>query len=104
MINRKKIELIEKRKRERALKELEMKCDICQLSHFNEVFILRNNRFAKIVPRSISKTKTSRVCWECARWLFKNRYYNFGDSWRNLFFYQLHIKDKNREKYMVIHA
>ena len=101
MDRRKEIELEERKKREKELKELQMKCDMCQLSHFNEVFILRSNKFAKKCPTHIAKAR--RVCWECARWLFKRAFYNFGNSWRNLFFYQLHIKDKNRYKYMVIH-
>lgn len=95
---RKKI-IWEKKKRER---ELLMKCDICQLSHFNEVFILRKERFSKRATRGEAKAR--RVCWGCAGWLFSNRKYNFGTSWRNLFFFQRHVKEKNREKYMVIHA
>jgi len=102
MINRKKIELERIKERDRIYKLMKMKCDICHLSGFNEVFILRSERFAKRTPKHIKKAH--RVCWECAKWLFRNRYYNFGTHWRNLFFYQLHVKDKNREKYMVIHA
>ena len=102
MINRKKIESEKEKKRDRELKLMVMRCDICYLSHFNEVFILRRKRFALRTPKNIKKAH--RVCWGCAKWLFKNRYYNFGTSWRELFFYQLHVKDKNREKYMVIHA
>lgn len=101
-MDRKILELEEKKKKEGILKDLLMKCDICYLSHFNEVFVLRSNRFAKKTPKKIAKAR--RVCWECAKWLFKNALYNFGYNWRNLFFYQLHIKPKNRDKYMVVHA
>ena len=109
MINRKKIELEKKEKRDRELKLMLMKCDICYLSHFNEVFILRSHRFALRTPKHIKKAH--RVCGGCAKWLFKNRYYNFGTSWREVFFYQMGNSkinrekyNKNREKYMVIHA
>jgi len=101
-IERIKIEKEKKEKRDRELKELLMKCDICKLSDFNEVFILKSDRFTKNCPKKDSKAR--RVCGGCARWLFKNRYYDFGTYWRNFFFSQLHIKDKNRGKYMVIHA
>lgn len=109
MINRKRIELIEKKEREKELKELQMKCDICYLQDFNSVLILRENRFVKGLPKHIAKAH--RVCWRCAQWLFKNRYYNFGTSWREIFFYQMGISKTNRkkykekrEKYVVIHA
>lgn len=106
MINRKKIEVKKKEKRDALYESLLMKCDICHLSHFNEVFILRKERFVNKGKGNwkVNPKKTNRVCWGCAQWLFRNRLYDFGTYWKNLFFYQLHVKDKNREKYMVIHA
>lgn len=109
MERRKEIELEERKKRERELKELEMKCDICYLSHFNAVLVLKPNKFSKYASKKEAKAR--RVCWGCAQWLFKNGLYNFGTNWRNLFFYQMGISKTNRkkykekrEKYMVIHA
>jgi len=79
-----------------------MDCDLCSAKDLNEVLILRSNRFSKYAPKKTQKA--SRVCWECARELFSKRLYNFGTSWRNLFFSLGGFVDRNREKYMVIHA
>ncbi len=97
-----KIEKENKEKRTKELEELRMRCDICYLSHFNEVFILKPERFSLKANRG--ERKARRVCWGCASWLFKTKKYNFGKSWRELFFVQRRINFKNREKYMVIHV
>ena len=101
-IERIRIEKERKENRERELKELIMRCDICYLSHFNEVFILKPEKFSRFATKKEAKAR--RVCWGCASWLFKNMKYNFGTSWRNLFFKQRRLIEKNRDKYMVIHA
>ena len=108
-IERIELEKKEKEKRDKELKELEMRCDICKLGNFNEVFILRKDKFSKKCPKQYFKA--NRVCWDCAKWLFKSGFYNFGTNWKNIFFYQMGFSRTNakkyrekREKYMVIHA
>lgn len=81
---------------------LKMNCDDCSRTDFNEVFILRKNKFSRSATKSQKKYK--RVCWSCARRLFKSKVYNFGHNWRCVFLDQSLILERNKYKYMVIHA
>ena len=81
---------------------LKMDCDDCSGRNFNEVFILRKNKFSKSATKLQRKMK--RVCWGCARRLFKSKIYNFGHNWRCVFLDSTLILERNKYKYMVIHA
>ena len=79
-----------------------MDCDLCLRMDLNEVLILRKSRFSRFCSKNISKAR--RVCWGCARELFRKKLYNFGHNWRMVFLDHSQIMDKNRIKYLVIHA
>ena len=81
---------------------VKMDCDDCGRTDFNEVFILRERKFSRIATKHQRKFK--RVCWGCARRLFKSKVYNFGHNWRCVFLDTSLIAERNRLKYMVIHA
>lgn len=81
---------------------LKMKCDSCNERNLHEVFVLRKNKFS--IHATNREKKYSRVCWSCARLLFKRKLYNFGHNWRNIFLDNSFITDKNKLKLMVIHA
>jgi hypothetical protein len=102
MINRKKIELEKRKKRDQIIKLTDMICDICYSWGNNSVLILKSNRFSKYASKREAKAR--RVCWSCAKRLFSQKKYNFGSHWRELFFQDSRIQSKNKEKYMVIHA
>ena len=102
MINRKKLELEKKKKRDALYKILLMECDICYSWGNNSVLILKSNRFSKYASKREAKAR--RVCWSCAKMLFSKKKYNFGSHWRELFYQDSRIQPKNKEKYMVIHA
>ena len=86
-------------------KEDKMDCDLCTARGLRELFILRSNRFSKFASKLESKAR--RVCWSCAKRLFFQKTYNFGNYWRNLFL-DGHVNyAQNRYKYdglMVTHA
>jgi len=79
-----------------------MNCDLCKSRDLNEVFVLRKNKFAKYCDSRMNKA--SRVCWDCARMLFRKKLYNFGHNWRMVFIDCSVIMEKHKHKYMVIHA
>lgn len=79
-----------------------MDCDCCKLQDFKEVFVLRKNKFTLKATKAEKKYK--RVCWKCARILFRHFIYNFGYNWRCIFLDSSLILERNRYKYMVIHA
>ena len=81
---------------------LKMNCDDCSGRDFNEVFILRKKNFARSATKR--QKKMIRVCWKCARMLFKQKVYNFGHNWRCVFLDQSLILERNKYKYMVVHA
>ena len=82
--------------------DLKMNCDLCSKTDLHEVFILRSYKFSQIATKK--ERKFSRVCWGCARHLFRKRIYNFGHNWRMVFLDDSTLMDKNKAKYMVIHA
>jgi len=79
-----------------------MDCDLCNGRDLNEVFILRKNKFSKHCTNRMKKA--SRVCWDCARMLFRRKLYNWGHNWRMVFLDSSQIQERNKLKYMVIHA
>lgn len=79
-----------------------MDCDLCNSRDLNEVLILRKYKFSKFCSKRINKAR--RVCWDCARMLFRKKLYNFGHNWRMVFLDCSTILEKHKPKYMVIHA
>lgn len=79
-----------------------MKCDLCSHRDLNEVFVLRKFKFSKYAPKKTQKAR--RVCWECAKHLFRRKLYNFGHNWRMVFLDSSLIQEQNKDKYLVIHA
>lgn len=79
-----------------------MDCDLCSARDLNEVLILRKAKFSRFCSKKISKAR--RICWGCARELFRKKLYNFGHNWRMVFLDCSSIMEKNKLKYMVIHA
>ena len=92
------MESIEKKKRKKGI----MDCDLCNAKDLHEVLILRKAKFSRLCSKSIRKAR--RICWECARELFRKNLYNWGYNWRMVFLDCSQIMDKNKPKYMVIHA
>jgi len=79
-----------------------MDCDLCSARDLNEVLILRKEKFSRFCSKNISKAR--RICWGCARELFRKRLYNWGYNWRMVFLDCSQIMEKNKLKYMVVHA
>ena len=79
-----------------------MDCDLCSARDLNEVLILRKLKFSRFCSKAICQAR--RVCWGCARELFRKKLYNFGHNWRMVFLDCSQIAEKNKFKYMVIHA
>ena len=79
-----------------------MKCDICFGRDLNEVLILRKEKFAKSCSGRYNRAR--RICWDCAKMLFRRKLYNFGRNWRDVFLDGSLILKKNYAKYLVIHA
>jgi len=79
-----------------------MKCCRCENTDFHEVFVLKENKFSRFASKK--EKKFIRVCWECARFLFKRKLYNFGHNWRCIFLDNSVITEKNKAKYMVVHT
>ena len=92
------MEVIIKKIRKKGL----MDCDLCSAKDLHEVLILRKHRFSNRATK-IEK-KATRVCWGCARELFRKKLYNFGHNWRMVFLDCSTILERNKFKYMVIHA
>ena len=80
----------------------EMNCDLCRGTNLHELLILRKNRFSKYATKK--EKKATRVCWDCGRRLFKSKLYNFGHNWRTIFLDNSVILERNKAKYLVIHA
>lgn len=78
-----------------------MDCDCCNARDLNEIFILREKKFARIATKAEKKYR--RVCWTCARMLFRKMIYNFGHNWRCVFLDASLIAERNKYKCMVIH-
>ena len=84
------------------MKDVNMKCDDCGGNDFNELFILREKKFSGKATKN--QKKMIRVCWNCARLLFKQMIYNFGHNWRCVFLDKSIVQERNKYKYMVVHA
>lgn len=84
------------------MKALKMDCDNCYAHDLNEVFILRKNKFS--LKATKGQKKCTRICWKCARIFFRTKIYNFGHNWRCVFLDGSLILERNKYKYMVIHA
>ena len=84
------------------MKCFSMDCDYCKQHDFHEIFILKKVKFSFHATKK--DKKMTRVCWECAKYLFKRKLYNFGHNWRCVFLDNTTIIEKNKQKYMVIHA
>lgn len=79
-----------------------MDCDLCNARDLNEVLILRKEKFSRFCSKKIRDAR--RICWGCARELFRKKLYNWGHNWRMVFLDQSQIQERNKYKYMVIHA
>ena len=79
-----------------------MDCDLCSARDLNEVLILRKQKFSRFCSKRINKAR--RVCWGCARELFRKKLYNFGHNWRMVFLDSSLIQERNKYKYLLIHA
>lgn len=67
----------------------EMKCDICKKTDNLEIFILRSSRFTNNATKQDAKAR--RVCFECAKSLFKTGKYRFGYYWFSFFFHYFEV-------------
>lgn len=58
-----------------------MKCDYCHRNDFNEVLVLRKEKFTQ---RGKNHSKCNRVCFECAKRLTNKGLYDLGSYWNGL--------------------
>ena len=58
-----------------------MKCDCCHLNDFNEVLVLRKDKFTK---QGKAYKNYRRVCIDCLKKLVKRGIYNLGTYWTDI--------------------